>query len=399
MPYRNEVQPLNLFGDFLAGKQAAISQQAGQQQNALRGLQVQQGQQLNALAQNPNATAEQYIRAGDVQGGAALNTINQQGQMDKLQAAQELGMLAQKTLALPAAERKAFTQQAMQTYGPHLQSLGVDVNKALGGLLNVPDAEFEANLKRAAQFAAPQKPIEVAAGGSLAVADPTNPGKFTNAFTAPAKPESTPSAVQEYEYAKAQGFKGSFQQYQLQMKQASAQQINLPSGYKFNPDGTMAFVPGGPADPSTKPKPVTEADKKNSVLFSSMTNAEDQIAKLEKSGNAVDTGSMGNQLLGSNPLTKTLQSDDFRKYESAALRWSANLLYLKSGATATPDEVQSTRKQFFPQPGDGPEVKAQKAQARQQELQSVRQYMVPGAPAPAAPPVAAAGGWTIKKVK
>jgi hypothetical protein len=111
-----------------------------------------------------------------------------------------------------------------------------------------------------------------------------------------------------------------------------------------------------------------------------MTNAEDQIAKLEKeSGGATDTGSIWNQALGSNALTKPMQSDAFRKYESAALRWSANLLYLKSGATATPEEVQSTRKQFFPQPGDGPDVKAQKEAARQQEVESVRQYMVPGA--------------------
>jgi hypothetical protein len=41
---------------------------------------------------------------------------------------------------------------------------------------------------------------------------------------------------------------------------------------------------------------------------------------------------------------------------------------MKSGATATPEEVESTYMQFFPQPGDGPEVKAQKKAARMDEM-------------------------------
>lgn len=392
MPYRNEVQPLNLFGDFIAGKQAAISQQAGQQQNALRGLQVQQGQQLNALAQNPNATPEQYIRAGDAQTGAALDTIGQRSQQDKLQAVQQLVGIAQKALTITdPAQRKGFLQQAGQIYGPAFQALGADMSQ-FPQMLAMPDDQLAQRLQQVAGLAAPQKPIEVAAGASLVT--PDGKGGYSSAFTAPDKAGSTPSAIQEYEYAKGQGYKGTFEQYQRNMKQAGAQQINLPSGYKWNADGSMAPIAGGPADPNSKPKNVTEADKKNAVLYSSMTNAEDQISKLEQAS-PVDTSSIGNQVLGSNPLTKTMQSDDFRKYESAALRWSANLLYLKSGATATPEEVQSTRKQFFPQPGDGPEVKAQKAFARQQEIDAIRQNMVPGAAA--AKP--AGGGWTIKKVK
>ncbi len=390
MPYRNEVQPLNLFGDFLAGKQAAISQQGMQQQNALRGLQVEQGQRVNALAGNPAATPEQYARAGDLQTGVALQTMNQQGQVDKQQAMQQLIGIAQKALTIPPEQRKAFLQQAGQIYGPAFQALGADMSQ-FPQMLAMPDADLEQKLAQVAQFAPGQKPIEVQAGASLVTQGPQG---YQAAFTAPNKPGSAPPAIQEYEYAKAQGYGGSFEQFQRQMKQAGAQQINLPSGYKWNADGSMAPIAGGPADPNVKAvKPPTEADKKNAVLFSSMTNAEDQIAKLEKApGGATDTGSIGNQVLGSNPLTKPMQSDAFRKYESAALRWSANLLYLKSGATATPEEVQSTRKQFFAQPGDGPEVKAQKEQARQQEVEAVRQYMVPGAKAPARQAPAAASG-------
>jgi hypothetical protein len=369
MPYRNEVRPLNLFGDYLAGRSAAIDQQGAEQGNALRGLQIQRAQRLNALASD--ATPEQYVRAGDAQTGMALQTMNQQGQVDKQQAVSQLAGIAQKALSITdPAQRKSFLQQAGQIYGPAFQALGADMSQ-FPAMLAMPDDQLQEKLQQVAQFAAPQKPIELAAGAS-----PVNPQTGQPMYTAPG---AQPSAIQEYKFAQSQGYKGSFEQFQRSMKQAGAQQINLPSGYKWNADGSMAPIPGGPADPAAKNKPPTEADKKNAVLFSSMTNAEDQIAKLEKEAGATDTSSIWNQSLGSNALTKPLQSDAFRKYESAALRWSANLLYLKSGATATPEEVQSTRKQFFPQPGDGPDVKAQKEAARQQEVESVRQYMVPGA--------------------
>lgn len=397
MPYQNEVKPLNLFGDFLAGKQAAIDQQGAQQGNALRGLQVQRAQGLNALAQNPNATPEQYIRAGDAQTGVALGNEQQQGQVDKQQALGALAGLAQKALSItdPTARKQFLAQPGIsQVYGPAFQSLGADHTQGLAQLQQLPDAELQQRLQQVAQFAAPVKPIEVAAGGSL-----VNPQTGQQMYNSPSKPAS---AIEEYNFAKQQGYGGTFQQYQLQMKQAGAQQINLPAGYRWGASGTMEFIPGGPADPS-KQKQATEGDKKNAVLYNSMTNAEDQIAKLENApGGATDTGSIANQLAGSNAITRTMQSDSFRKYESAALRWSANLLYLKSGATATPEEVQSTRKQFFPQPGDGPEVKAQKEASRQQEIEAVRQNMLPGAApraatAPAAP--APANGWTVQKVQ
>jgi hypothetical protein len=56
---------------------------------------------------------------------------------------------------------------------------------------------------------APERPMSVAPGASLV--DPSNPS--TPVYTAPAK-ETKPPAAQEYEYAKSQGYKGTFEQYQ-----------------------------------------------------------------------------------------------------------------------------------------------------------------------------------------
>jgi hypothetical protein len=114
---------------------------------------------------------------------------------------------------------------------------------------------------------------------------------------------------------------------------------------------------------------LTEGDKRARVMYASVLNAEKDIAGMPAGG--ADTSSAYNAAVGSNAFTRGMQTDQFRKYEAAGLRWAANLLYLKSGATAPPEEVQSTWKQFFPQFGDGDDVKAQKAQSRIEEITAV----------------------------
>lgn len=114
---------------------------------------------------------------------------------------------------------------------------------------------------------------------------------------------------------------------------------------------------------------LTEGDKRARVMYASVLNAEKDIAAMPAGG--ADTSSAYNAAVGSNAFTRGMQTDQFRKYEAAGLRWAANLLYLKSGATAPPEEVQSTWKQFFPQFGDGDDVKAQKAQSRIEEITAV----------------------------
>jgi hypothetical protein len=69
--------------------------------------------------------------------------------------------------------------------------------------------------------------VNVPAGGTV-----YDPNTNKPLFTSPAKPEKPPSAVQEYEYAKSQGFKGSFEEWELQQKRAGAQPIIVGAGEK-----------------------------------------------------------------------------------------------------------------------------------------------------------------------
>ncbi|AMS40505.1 hypothetical protein [Aminobacter aminovorans] len=71
------------------------------------------------------------------------------------------------------------------------------------------------------------------------------------------KPQGT-SDMQEYEVAKQQGFKGTFMDYQIQMKEAGRNQVNidtgvkLPSGFRWkdpkNQDLGVEPIPGGPGE-------------------------------------------------------------------------------------------------------------------------------------------------------
>jgi hypothetical protein len=155
---------------------------------------------------------------------------------------------------------------------------------------------------------------------------------------------------------------------------------------------TAAPPPSVP--PPAKPRPPSVDEKKAAVMFGSMVGAEGQLATLTGS----DTSSIGDAILGSNPITRPMQGDDFRKHEAAGLRWSANLLYLKSGATAGADEIRSTWRQFFPQMGDSDGVKAQKAQARNQEMLTIANVYNLDASKIPQPASANSGGWSIQPV-
>lgn len=151
MPYRNEVRPLNLYEDFQAGRANALGRQADEQGNALRGMQLQRAQRLNALA--PDATPEEYMRAGDVQTGAALAGYQQNQQADKRQSLARAGSIAKQALSIQdPAMRKGFLQQAISTYGQDFAALGSDMSQ-VQQMLALPDEKLLPMLQQASQFA------------------------------------------------------------------------------------------------------------------------------------------------------------------------------------------------------------------------------------------------------
>jgi hypothetical protein len=346
-----------------------------------------QSQRRNAMADQQFAATQNQNQQGlDLRRNAfALDQQKfdaeqqQQQSQQRSQAIQQIGSLAQRISAEPPEQQRQVTASIIQNpaYQPLFKAAGIDATQ-----LDVNSPDFVQHLKTWASLAPERAPTIVPKGST--VLDPNTHKPLY---------QSGPEEITPYQNA----------QLDIERKRLAAEsgRANKPQLVTVdNPDGTKTqkwVQPGqteGPALGPPSQKPMGEADKKNAVLFDSMMNAEKQIQALEKQpGGATDTSSKWNAFLGGLPVVggaaKVAQTDEFRKYESAGLRWAANLLYLKSGATANPDEIRSTWKQFFPQPGDGPAVKTQKEAARAQEIESTRKYMVPGA---APLPAAATGG-------
>jgi hypothetical protein len=317
-------QPVNVVTNYLSGRQAADQERAADTQNAL-------GRQTMQLREQDQQMQQQ---------------------------------------ALGAEQQKAFATKLMQAAQYGLQSA-------------TPKAFIEQNYPQLAQLA----------GAKWATADDNTVrsslqdiiGRLgPEAGIGPAAPRGEGARYKYYNdknevvYGSGQAVDG--QRAYIGNEGGSVNRSKLMSKEEIAaaglPAGTVAQISdAGKIDIITKPdagpgsKPPSEGDKRARVMYRSMQNAEKQLEAVTTS----DTSDLGQAILGKISAGKVLQSQDFKRYEAAGLRWAANLLYLKSGATATPDEIRSTYLQFLPQPGDGPEVKAQKDAARAQELAAINE--------------------------
>lgn len=98
---------------------------------------------------------------------------------------------------------------------------GFDQNALIRGLT-------QADPMAAAQLLQP-KPADYKVVGDALLQ--VGPGVVKEAYRAPAKPEAMPSAVREYEYARQQGYQGTFQQFKLEQQRAGASSTSVSSGY------------------------------------------------------------------------------------------------------------------------------------------------------------------------
>jgi hypothetical protein len=178
------------------------------------------------------------------------------------------------------------------------------------------------------------------------------PAIMKNALPEPIKPTTD---MQNFEFAKAQGFKGTFNDYKQQITPADRERLNLDrEKFEF--------------DKQTKAtgKDLTEAQGKASAFQSQMVSASNAVKGLEAAG--FDPTSFKSQtavkLAGgtANPLVPVTA----QQYKQAQDQWSEAYLRFKTGAAATEPEVLRNNRTFFPVFGDKPDQIAQKALAREQ---------------------------------
>lgn len=167
-----------------------------------------------------------------------------------------------------------------------------------------------------------------------------------------------------------------------------------PAGYRFKQDGTLEAIPGGPAGAGRQ---LTEVQAKSGGYLRLAQNAERTLSRM--GGDRAVPGEAARAAYGV-PVIERAVSGQNRSVLAAQEAFAEASLRFLTGAAVTKDEARRNIKQFYPSPGDTPEVIQQKAGYRQELLQAMRTAAGPAAPKDAPQPKQSApsgGGWSIKR--
>lgn len=163
----------------------------------------------------------------------------------------------------------------------------------------------------------------------------------------------------------------------------------VPSGYRVAADGTLEFIPGGPADPASKAgggKPLTEGQSKALLFGTRMKESNDILEGLAAEG--VDRPSVLKRaadavpgLIGGGALqtgANALQSEKQQQVEQAQRDFLNAVLRRESGAVIADSEFENGKKQYFPAIGDEPAVIAQKKRNREVAMRGILEEVPDG---------------------
>lgn len=140
-----------------------------------------------------------------------------------------------------------------------------------------------------------------------------------------------------------------------------------PAGYRWNADHTeLEYIKNGPADPNIKPaggKPLNDSQAKSLLFGSRMLASNAILDHLAAQGKVYSTpGSMAGYGVGA--TVNLVNSKEAQKLDQAKRDFLNADLRRESGAVISPSEFDNGEKQYFPQPGDDPEVREQKRRNR-----------------------------------
>jgi hypothetical protein len=152
----------------------------------------------------------------------------------------------------------------------------------------------------------------------------------------------------------------------------------VPTGYRQTADGTLEFIPGGPAAPSAAKKAAPTEFQGKSAIFGARAQEADRILSglgTDFSPAAINAKNAvsGTPLIGGalEAGANVMLSDGSQKAEQAQRDFINAVLRLESGAAIGKDEFTNAKKQYFPQPGDSADVIAQKASNRKLQIQGL----------------------------
>jgi hypothetical protein len=151
-------------------------------------------------------------------------------------------------------------------------------------------------------------------------------------YTAPTAPKEPPTSIQEYNFAKGQGYTGTFKQFQEELKKAGATSINMPS----------------------------ESERTAGFLTGRLQTGINQIAKIVTNNPNAASPKFGSEavkyLTGSDYLKNLANPEARQQIENAQLEVLDSALTLGTGAAYTREQLQNYSKSYFPQLGDKPQT-------------------------------------------
>lgn len=158
------------------------------------------------------------------------------------------------------------------------------------------------------------------------------------------------------------------------VSEKNAEGGKAPSGYRFNPDGSLTAIAGGPGDKALNP---TEGQGKAALYGSRALEADKILNNLDGSyspaGINAKLGAENTPLIGGMiaPIANSALSPQSQQAEQAQRDFVNAILRQESGAAIGQSEFDNARKQYFRQPGDSQEVIAQKYANRQTAIKGL----------------------------
>lgn len=390
--------PRQMGGGLMAGAQA-FNQGAMQAQMMRR--QMEQ-----------DAQRQQYMRA-------QMDAQQQRLGMDQ----QEFGLKMDQYRAAQAAEtrKQQFVDEFVATAAqrdPEVAALArVDLRAAIERAFPKPEWRtwFDEKGRQVQGYVAPgQAPTQV--GGAERKMQSVNLGnrvqfvdplEQTGPLTIGQSPDSAASVAATI---RGQNMTDSRAREGLAIQREQGAAGKVPTGYRAKPDGTLEFIPGGPADPATKAdKFPTEVQAKDNLFARRAIESEQalialgdkpSIAGVATKNNLSNVPLLGGALgLGANAML----SPESQRYDQAKRNFINAVLRRESGAVISEGEFKNADVQYFPQPGDSEAVKLQKAQNRRTAIDGLAAGAGPLAKdMPTLPPPGAQGvvqGWSVRKVQ
>lgn len=123
----------------------------------------------------------------------------------------------------------------------------------------------------------------------------------------------------------------------------------------------------------SKPKPLTDAQSKAAGFANRVEAANEVLLKFD-----VEAADPAGALLERLPGGNFLQTPEFQQMDRARRDFINAILRRESGAVISASEFENANIQYFPVPGDGPDVIEAKREARSLELQNLRNSADPG---------------------